>query len=52
MEGSSCVAQQAPGYVLGVTGIEPKIETRWICSKLWCRWYSPEETQILVNTHV
>ena len=26
MEGSSCVAQQAAGYVLGVTGIEPKLK--------------------------
>jgi predicted RNase H-related nuclease YkuK (DUF458 family) len=30
--GSSCVAQQAAGYILGVTGIEPRLKPDALCA--------------------
>ena len=52
MEGSSCVAQQAAGYVLGVTGIEPKLKPEGFAASHGADGIAHGRDQIRVNTHV
>ena len=52
MEGSSCVAQQAAGYVLGVTGIEPKLKPDGFAASHGADGIAHGRDQIRVNTHV
>tara|TARA_B100001287_G_scaffold24009_1_gene17511 strand:- start:2030 stop:2524 length:495 start_codon:yes stop_codon:yes gene_type:complete len=52
MEGSSCVAQQAAGYVLGVTGIEPKMKPDSFAASYGADGIAHGRYQHRVNTHV
>ncbi len=52
MEGSSCVAQQAAGYVLGVTGLEPKLKPEGFAASHGADGIAHGRDQIRVNTHV
>ena len=52
MEGSSCVAQQAAGYVLGVTGIHPKLKPDGFAASHGADGIAHGRDQYRVNTHV
>ena len=52
MEGSHFIAQQAAGYVLGVTGIEPKLKPEGFAASYGADGIAHGRDKFGVNTHV